>query len=51
LRIIHEQFANNARLTVKDVLARFETTEQAPVLRSVHWLIKVGLLRIDQPSR
>jgi glycosyltransferase involved in cell wall biosynthesis len=52
LRIVHEQFANNnIRLTVNDVLAKFETAEQAPVLRSVHWLIKVGLLRVDHPSR
>lgn len=50
LRLIHEQFANNPRFIVKDTLERFKTAEQAPVLRSLHWLIKVGLLQLAQPS-
>jgi hypothetical protein len=51
LRAVHAHFARNTPLPVKDVLAKFEPAEHAPVLRSLHWLIKVGLLRLDQPSR
>ena len=50
LRAIHEQFAGDISVTVKDVLEKFQPAEQAPVLRSLHWLIKVGLLRLAQPS-
>lgn len=46
LRAIYELFASDAPIMVKDVLARFQPVEQASVLRSLHWLIKIGLLRL-----
>jgi glycosyltransferase involved in cell wall biosynthesis len=50
LRALHETFEGNAPVAIKDVLTKFQPAEQGSVLRSLHWLIKVGLLQLAQPS-
>ena len=45
---LHKLFADQDSHTIEDVLKSFEPNDANAVLRTLHWLIKVGLLRMAE---
>jgi starch synthase len=45
---LHKLFSDERGHTIDDVLTSFEPNDASAVLRTLHWLIKVGLLRIAE---
>jgi starch synthase len=45
-RALHELFADNHTRTVADVLATAPSARRGRIFRALHWLVKVGLLRL-----
>jgi alpha-maltose-1-phosphate synthase len=48
LQALHKLFAGDATHEFKDVLKVFEDQNVAAISRTLHWLIKIGVLRIVQ---
>jgi hypothetical protein len=45
-RALHDLFADGQARTVTEALAIVPAERQGRVLRSLHWLVKIGLLRL-----